>query len=968
ADSGTPPAVRVAAAGFDRDRLDSPLLRTPLARRDGPSCEVILVPGTPTSVIFRAHHAVMDGKGAFLWQQQVFRALRGLPLEPALSRLTAAEVAVRVAAELGVDLPEKARPEEVTQWLPPLGELPAGPRRSLWRRRTVDGRHPAVTARIVHEVARYGGGTGRVLVPVDLRPYLPGLRTTGAASGSVKVQVGPGGDWGDVQASLLTALSEHRFLASTSTPGLLRIPRPVLRSLYRWLDRRASQDSEFLVKGKVLDYVACVSHLGAVDLADLCAGGFEATSCYSLGSVTFIPAIDIVECGGRTEITVAWRDGPGAGELAESLLDRLAEELAPRAYREWDGNGTVPPGPPGTLTELFTAQSRRTPDAIAVDGQLSRGAPGDGDLTYAQLDQRSAALAAVLRERGIGRGHRVGIVAGRSPATVVAVWGVLRSGAAYLPIDAAYPDARISQILTASGATLCLLEPGLLEPGLLEPGLPEPPAAARDFLPATCPGVRLDTVPLLPPDDYADADVRPDDLAYVVYTSGSTGAPKGVEIEHRCVVSYARWAIPDAGIDAGTRMLLIPSISFDVAGCAFFLPLLAGGAVLPVREVNAVTLREAIETSGATAAAITPSHLDIIGRAGIRHSTMRVVMTIGEVLRRSTAVRGREALGPQCRILNQYGPAETTIVNTSHEFNPDTDLEPGVPFGRPMDNNAIHLLDSRGRFAAPGEPAEAYIGGDQVGRGYLGRPDLTRQRFFRLADGTRVYRTGDIVRLLPAGTLTFVSRIDDQVKVAGHRIEPAEIAQALERHPRVRQAAVVPRTRRGREEKELCAYVVSDDGCVPGDWRSFLGGLLPAYMVPATLTSVGEIPLNPNGKIDGRRLPDPFADQPATAASGGREGAGGTEGGDALTAAVALIWSRALGVDPRRLDEQADFHQLGGNSLLLLAMIDEVRRSFVDHGQEQFMDELPRIIRQPTLGQVTGVVRELLERAAESAG
>ena len=939
-DSGTAPAVRVAPAGaFDRARLDSPLLRSRLAGRGRPSCEVLLVPGAPATVIFRAHHSVMDGKGVMFWQEQVFRALRGEPVEGAASRLTIEEILAETAAALGQELPPKAPPGPAG-WQPLLGDLPAAPPGSLWRRRTIDGYHPAATAKIMRQVTAYGDGTGQVLVPVDLRQYRPALRTTGAATGSVKVPVRAGEDWSDVHASLLTALGEHRFLASGGPGYLLRVPQPLLRMVHRWLERRAGRDGEFLVKSGVCDFAACVSHLGTVSLADFCAPGFEATSCYSLGSVTFIPSLDIVESGGRTEITVAWRDGPGAAAGAEAMLDQIEERLSPRSSRDWDGNRTDREAPPDTLTSLFAETVSRTPDAVAISGP-------DGDMTYAELSRRAGAVAAALRSRGIGRDDRVGLVAGRSAAAVVAIWGILKAGAAYLPIDAAYPDARIAQLLADAGAPLCLLEP---------------PAGQRDCLPAGCAGVGLDTLPAADPSWTRDADARPEDLAYVVYTSGSTGAPKGVEVEHRSVVNYVRWATAEAGIDASARMPLIPSISFDVAGCAFFLPLLAGGTLLPVREVNLATLREVLEDGRVTVIAVTPSHLDLINHAGITHPSMRVIMTMGELLRRSTALRAREIFGPECRILDQWGPAETTIVNTSHEFDPETDTDPGVPFGRPMDNNTVHLLDSHGRFVAPGEPGEAYVGGVQLARGYLGRPDLTRQRFVRLADGSRAYRTGDIARLLPSGELSFISRVDDQVKVSGHRIEPAEVAQALERHPRVRQAAVIPRTRPGREDKELCAYVVCEPGAGPGaepgaapdDWKDFLAERLPRYMVPATLHAVARIPLTANGKIDARRLPDPFA----VPAAGSDRGPGGALADrDDVMGAVAGIWARTLQIDVRLIDEQADFHHLGGNSVLLLSMIDEVLQSVVVHGQAEFMRELARIVREPTLGQVSELAR-----------
>jgi acyl-coenzyme A synthetase/AMP-(fatty) acid ligase len=435
----------------------------------------------------------------------------------------------------------------------------------------------------------------------------------------------------------------------------------------------------------------------------------------------------------------------------------------------------------------------------------------------------------------------------------------------------------------------------------------------------------------------------------VIYTSGSTGAPKGVEIEHRSLVNYVRWATREAGIDATAKMPLIASISFDLAGCAIYLPLLSGGTVLPVPQVNAVTLREVIEDRGATAIAITPSHLELINQAGITRSDLKVIITVGELLRRSTALRAHEIFGPHCQILNQLGPTEAAIINTSHRFDPAADTDAGVPFGRPIDNNTVYLLDSRGRFVPPGEPGEVCIGGIQLARGYLGRPDLTRERFTRLADGTRIYRTGDIARLLPTGELTFISRTDDQVKVAGHRIEPAEIAQALEDHPDVRQAAVIPRTRPGRHDKELCGYVVATGHITPDDLKDHLARRLPRYMIPAAILTVPEIPRTTNGKIDARQLPDPFshtyADQPLAS-------------GDDVTTAVARIWARTLQVDPHQLDEQADFHQLGGNSLLMLTMIDEVARSVVDHGQDEFMAELVRIIREPTLGHVCDLARQ----------
>jgi amino acid adenylation domain-containing protein len=938
-DSGTAPVVKVGeAADFDRMRLESPLLRHQMSCYRS-SCEVVLVQGAPTTVIFRAHAGVMDAQGAMLWQRQVFRALRGEAVEEVTSRLTRDEAMAEIAARLGIDLPPAEGPQPGPEWRPLVGRLPSGRRRSLWHRRTIDGIHAGVTAKIARLITAYGDGgkDGLVVIPMDLRQYLPGLRSTAGLSGIVDILVREDDDWSDVNASLLTALSEHQFLAHRGDPTLLNMPAPLMRENTRWIDTLARQNPDFIKDQKLTPYIAAISHLGEVDLADFCADEFEATSCYSLGTSGFSPGLDLIESGGRTEVTVAWRDGPGVAQQTQALLDWIQEGLSPRDHRVWDANRTDREAPPATLSGLFAEQVRRSPDAMAISST-------EGELTYAGLSAHAAAVTAALQARGIGRGDRVGLVAGRSSAAIAAIWGILAAGAAYLPIDASYPDMRITELLTDAQAPVCLLEP---------------PHGQRDLLPAGCQLITLGNAPapLVPLADVQPVQVQPDDVACVIYTSGSTGAPKGVEIEHRALVNYVRWATREAGLDATTRMPLIASLSFDMAGCAIYLPLLNGGTVLPVPEVNAATIRQVIEDRGTTAMAITPSHLDLINHAGITRSAMSVIMTAGELLRRTTALRARDVFGPHCQIQCQWGPTETTIVNTSHTFDPGTDTDAGVPFGRPMDNNTVYLLDRRGRHVAPGEPGEACVGGTQLARGYLGRPDLTRQRFTRLADGTRIYRTGDIARLLPTGDLAFISRADDQVKVAGHRIEPAEITQALEDHPDVRQAAVIPRTRPGRSDKELCAYVVTDAGPALADLKHYLGTRLPRYMVPAAIIAVPEIPRTANGKTDVRRLPDPFshasADQPPAPDH------------DDVATAISRIWVQTLQVDPSLLDDEADFHQLGGNSLLLLTMIDEVSRSVVRRGREQFMAELVRIIREPTLGQVCDLARQV--RAEHSA-
>ena len=290
------------------------------------------------------------------------------------------------------------------------------------------------------------------------------------------------------------------------------------------------------------------------------------------------------------------------------------------------------------------------------------------------------------------------------------------------------------------------------------------------------------------------------------------------------------------------------------------------------------------------------------------------------------------------------------------QFAPETDTEAGVPIGRPMDNNTLYLLDSLGRFVAPGEPGEIYVGGVQLARGYLGRPDLTRQRFVRLADGTRVYRTGDMARLLPSGERPSISRIDDQVKVAGHRVEPRRDRAGPRGPPRGRPGRRGgPQPPRPPGQGAVRLRRTRPGACA--DLKEFLAGRLPGYMIPAAIIAVPQIPRNPNGKTDIRQLPDPFSPSVGVCDAPAPDR-------DDVTNAVAGIWARALRLDARLIDERTDFRQLGGNSILMLSMINEVSRAVAGDAHAEFMAELGQILREPTLGRVSDIARQALTSLA----
>ncbi|RZU54215.1 amino acid adenylation domain-containing protein [Krasilnikovia cinnamomea] len=874
------------------------------------TCEVVVAEG---AVMFRVSHAVMDGRGVLTWAADVFRALRGEPPLGAPAILTDFGLADRLGAP-------GRRPRMSAGWRSPLTAPPhaAGPAtaglgpagqssaRQGWARRSVDGNHPGLVAKLATAVAGFtGAGRSRFLVPVDLRRHDPALRSTANLSLPVFLTAGPDETWQSLHKQILRALVERREVTGGAAErAAYRLPLGLLaRSLRMAGDRHLC--------------TAILSHLGRIDPAEFSADGFRASTVYSLPTHAPLAPLSIVATAppGRTELTVAHHGTP---ERAEALLDAVEAALSP--HRHWAGNDTRRAVPRATLTGLFARQVAAAPGAVALTGPF-------GEVSYAELDARADAVAHALRERDVGRGDVVGLLADRTVEAVAAILGVLKAGAAYLPLDPQHPDGRIGHVLRDAGAPLCLL--GRRHAGRV--------------------GVEhliLEDLPTggAPP---ADDAATPDDLAYVIYTSGSTGRPKGVQVEHRSLVNYVTWAREEYRVDTGTRFALFTSLAFDLTGTALLLPLLAGGSVALVPdEPTHVSLREMLERSGANALKLTPAHLDLIGRLGLTPAGFRVLVVGGEQLRPAVAAAALRAFGPHCRIVNEYGPTEATIGCVVHEFDPDRDTGAAVPIGRPVANTSVFLLNADGRFVAPGETGELHLAGEQLARGYRGRPDLDGERFVRLADGTRVYRTGDLARVVD-GELEYLGRTDDQLKIRGYRIEPAEIAAALESYPGIARAVVTGRAARRGTDPVLCAYVV---GAVASeqDVRDHLARCLPRYLVPAVIVTVDELPRTTNGKIDVGALPDPFAQRAVTPPSGGP--APGT-----VEERVSQIFARILRVDRTLIGPDTDFHALGGDSLSMIEMLAAVAAELPDPSTRDTL--AGSVIRNPTPAAVTAVIR-----------
>ncbi|PIE25756.1 MAG: non-ribosomal peptide synthetase [Micrococcales bacterium] len=578
-------------------------------------------------------------------------------------------------------------------------------------------------------------------------------------------------------------------------------------------------------------------------------------------------------------------------------------------------------GPP--LHEQVAARAAETPDAIAA-------VHGDDRLTYAEFDASANRLAQHLARAGVGRGDVAAVCLERSLDLPVALLAVLKAGAAYVPVDPAYPPQRLAFMLEETGAPVVLTHERLLArlpDGVATPVVLDRDAGAIDRLPAVAPDVRA----------------APDDLAYVIYTSGSTGRPKGVCIEHRALASYVEAARRWYGMEAADRVVQFSSITFDASVDEVF-PCLASGAalLLPSAEVIAspADLLEACDAWGATVLMVPTAywHELVASAAGSERRlppSLRVLVFGGEQAMPSLAAAWVDiAATTGCRALNSYGATEATVGSTLLELAPEhVDAQgPRVPVGRPMANSEVYVLDRRLEPVPDGVAGEICLGGGSVAAGYLHRPGLTATRFvahpFAGRPGDRLYRTGDLGRFRPDGTLEVLGRVDDQVKVRGFRIELGEIEAALTGCDRVREAVVAARDEGG--EKRLVAYVVPD-GATPTttDLRADLRRVLPDYMVPSAFVTLDALPVTVGGKVDRRALPAPTGARPEFAEQFVPPR---TEPEQVL----AAVWEEVLGVD--RVGANDNFFELGGDSILSIQIVARARQRGVTITPKQLFD------------------------------
>ncbi|MDX2090267.1 MAG: amino acid adenylation domain-containing protein [Kofleriaceae bacterium] len=579
------------------------------------------------------------------------------------------------------------------------------------------------------------------------------------------------------------------------------------------------------------------------------------------------------------------------------------------------------------LHELVEAQVARDPGAIALSFE------GD-DVTYGELERRANQLARHLIALGAGPEVRIGVFVERSIEMVVGILGILKAGAAYVPLETKAPADRLAFILEDARAPIVITQERLA--GQL------PAVAARVVL-LDGHAAAIAQEPATPP----SSGVRADNLAYVIYTSGTTGRPKGVQVEHRQIVNLVTASGAVEGIVATDRVLQFSSIAFDSSVEELFTPL-THGATMVLRGEDVPTALDLFgpRFAGVTVMNMATAYWHAIAMAingqELRPPAALRMINIGGERALPEYLRQWHDLAPNCGLNNQYGPTETTVMATAWRLDRAQLLEGReAPIGKPLPNYTVYVLDARRELVPVGVDGELYIGGESVARGYLDRPELTSEKFVTNPFGAgRLYRTGDVVRWRPDGNLEFVGRVDDQVKIRGFRIELGEIETVFAEHPAVQGVKVIARQAAGGE-KQLVAYAVLAAEATASELGAFVRGRLPGYMVPARLIALDALPITATGKVNKAALPD-VEGEPLTEPRTYEAPEGESE------VMLAGIWRELLGL--AEIGRNENFFELGGHSLLAMRMLAQLRRL-------GWTVDVRSLFATPTLGALAGSMR-----------
>lgn len=852
--------------------------------------------------IFKVSHATMDAKGTELWVSDVYRALRG-------ETLIGAQEPTTDESFLKAQTPKKEyRKLYPLNAFPMIGEKKKQTELSFVRSSiAIPGQPPGIIAKLIHYFSKENE-INRFMIPVDIRRHASNPEIGGNFSNPIFYETSTKKDWNTIYADLISQLNHKKELITGQYDQLLKgLPTPLFKRIQHWLHKKQVKQGEFLVSG-------ILSHVGKLSLEDYSIKEVKATAVFfvAIDIPNTASSFAITENDHQTFVQLSVPSGiTTKSEVQEALKGFLryiqgdveiqdASDIFPLHGEQFDFDENI------SISKWFYNQVQQYPDRIAI---YDKGV-GVG-ITYSDMYQDVNALAAVLKERYHVKGQIIAIHAKRSAELIKSMFAVLKAGATFLLIDDGYPEQRIQYILKDSNTPLVLSDTDMDYGSQFQK-------------------IRIDQFDFVAHYTEITEPELPSEIAYVLYTSGSTGNPKGVKVSDPNLLNYVHYIIQYMGMGEESNHPLFTSVSFDLTITPFFVPLLSGGSITTYPDaISTQQLTDIFNDPNHTAVKLTPSHLKLVKLIDVNpNHTIKYLLVGGEDFPIGLAKSIQEQLGDHVAIYNAYGPTEATVGCVFHKFDKENDADEfSVPIGLPMYNADAYILNQKLQPVGPEEIGELYIGGKGVTQGYLGKPELTNKKFISnpMQPEETLYQTGDLVYLGKRGLLHYQGRTDDQIKINGHRIEIAEIEHTIAKHEGIEEVVVVPHEHQINENssaKILSAFYKPSTVEVT-KIKSFLEPLLPSYMIPSRLIGVDQIPYNNNGKVDKTKLLGLYIENSSA------EEIPTAEVWEEREDTIRGIFANILNIKPFEIEKETLFYDLGGDSLSMLFLINSLEKQFL---------------------------------------
>lgn len=921
------------------DNFNNPYFYNKLNVENGPACEIWLIKGKKTRVLFRGHHSLMDARGLLFWAEEVFRYLKKEPLLGTNTTIRDIEYYKTFEQNSNVKkVPLGARSPS------PLGKTIGNDLTPIWARKKLYGNYPTLVSQLIYlltqESFKHSDRPANFMISADLRNKENNFQSTTNLSSPMYLTVKKEHTWLDIYTEIVTSFKENRDKQIDKSESIVHfVPVNLLSNvLDKFLKSIYKKDSHM--------FSVAISNLGKIDPESF------STSTFKCSNTLFLP-VDIpgfsisliaVENPEYIDLILSAPTFIANNGRLEKLMDsiesglielnkvapsksNIANEIEKKEIEKFNNTETIYPKNK-TVIDLFEEQVKNNPNSIAIS-------MGETSITYFELNKKVNSFSSYLSNI-VGNNSIVGLLAKHSVETLIAILGILKSGNAYLPIDPDHPMERIKFML--EDANVSCLFTNLENIDVFE-------KEKTIFLNEE-----------LFNSENIEFENQRNELAYVMYTSGSTGKPKGVKVTNQNLINYILW-VKKYGLLENEKTIypFYTSLSFDLTITSIFLPLITGNQIEVYKnEDHKFAIKKIVDDKKANIIKLTPTHLKVLKELDNKDFNIKKIITLGEALSTDLAIDIYNKFNKKVEIINQYGPTEATVGCMAHKFDPNKDISGSVPIGIGGDNTYIYILNENKEEVSVGSIGEMYISGDCVAQGYLNREELNKERFITdpFKTDNIMYKTGDLALRLPNYEIEYIGRIDEQVKLRGFRIELGEIESTISEYKDIKDCIVLVKDNKDENLKYLISYYISDNDINTKDFKDFLSGKLPHYMIPLKYIRINQIPLTVNGKVNKKELLS-IEDN----SNNFEEYSNSSQ--DEISKRVKNAISKVIAESEDKINEDISLFDLGIDSLSMTLLFSKLTKDLLPSEKDGYLiQNIDKILVNPTVKNLVDIIKK----------